>query len=103
MHPTAVSVVIAALFISGIVLAQSPSSNARPQSNAASSRSNFDTRFKAADKDGDHALTREEAQAGKMTGIAEHFEEIDANHDGKVTPDEFRDYLKRRLRTRPMA
>ena len=103
MQTTSLSVVTAALFISGAMLAQLISSNAQPQSNTVSWRSNFIKRFQAADKDGDHALTREEAEAGQMTGIAEHFEEIDADKDGKVTQKEFRDYLKRRLRIGPMV
>lgn len=46
----------------------------------------FQQRFTAADKDGDGALTREEAKA--MPRVAAHFDDIDANHDGKVTPSE---------------
>ena len=55
----------------------------------------FDAKFKAADKDGDGALTKEEAQAG-MPRLAKNFDQIDANHDGKVTEDEIRAYMKAR-------
>ncbi|WP_426395620.1 EF-hand domain-containing protein [Ralstonia sp. R-29] len=55
----------------------------------------FDAKFKAADKDGDGALTKEEAQAG-MPHLAKKFDQIDANHDGKVTEDEIRAYMKAR-------
>lgn len=48
----------------------------------------FAARFKAADKDGDGALTRQEAEAGKMPMVAKHFDQIDTNHDGKITPEE---------------
>ena len=55
----------------------------------------FDAKFKAADKDGDGALTKDEAQAG-LPHLAKHFDQIDANHDGKVTEDEIRAYMKSR-------
>ena len=55
----------------------------------------FDAKFKAADKDGDGALTKEEAQAG-MPHLAKNFDQIDANHDGKITEDEIRAYMKAR-------
>lgn len=59
----------------------------------------FVAQFKAADKDGDGALTKEEAEAGKMPRIVKHFDQIDANKDGKVTPDELRAFMmsKRKL------
>lgn len=50
----------------------------------------FDAKFKAADKDGDGALTKAEAEAGQLKGIVTHFDEIDANKDGKVTREELR-------------
>jgi Ca2+-binding EF-hand superfamily protein len=50
----------------------------------------FEERFKAADKDGDGALTKTEAEAGKLQHIAQHFDKIDANKDGKVTREELR-------------
>ena len=96
MQTTSLSVVIAVLFISGVVLAQqSFSFNAQPQSS-------FAERFHAADANGDRALSKGEAEAGQMTSIAERFEEIDADKDGGVTQEEFRSYLKRRLRAAPM-
>ncbi|RAA14740.1 EF-hand domain-containing protein [Ralstonia pseudosolanacearum] len=55
----------------------------------------LDAKFKAADKNGDGALTREEMQAG-LPKLARHFDEIDANHDGKVTEDEIRAFMKAR-------
>jgi Ca2+-binding EF-hand superfamily protein len=50
----------------------------------------FEERFKAADKNGDGALTKAEAEAGKLQYIAQHFDKIDANKDGKVTREELR-------------
>ncbi|AQW29745.1 EF-hand domain-containing protein [Ralstonia syzygii subsp. celebesensis] len=55
----------------------------------------LDAKFKAADKNGDGALTQEEMQAG-LPKLAKHFDEIDANHDGKVTEDEIRAFMKAR-------
>lgn len=51
-------------------------------------KAEFDAKFKAADKNGDGALTKQEAETGKMGMIAKRFDQIDANHDGKVTPEE---------------
>ncbi|HUL96956.1 MAG TPA: EF-hand domain-containing protein [Usitatibacter sp.] len=46
-------------------------------------------RFKRLDTDGDGRLSRAEAQAGAPR-LAEHFDEIDANKDGFITPDELK-------------
>ena len=45
-------------------------------------------RWKAADKNGDGKLSREEAAA--LPRIAKHFDEIDANKDGFITPEELK-------------
>ncbi|MGB6056563.1 MAG: EF-hand domain-containing protein, partial [Burkholderiaceae bacterium] len=50
----------------------------------------FDARFKAADTDGDGALSKAEAQAAGMQKIVAHFDQLDANHDGKLTREELR-------------
>lgn len=50
-------------------------------------------RFKAADKDGDGALTKEEAQAANLKRVVAHFDEIDANKDGKVSPEELKAFM----------
>ena len=55
----------------------------------------FDAKFKAADKDNDGSLTKDEAQAG-MPRLAKNFDQIDANHDGEITQDEIRAYMKAR-------
>ena len=46
-------------------------------------------RFKAADKDGDGKLTKDEAEKG-MPRVAAHFDEIDRDHKGYVTLDEIK-------------
>jgi len=45
-------------------------------------------RIKAADTDGNGLISRDEAKALPM--IAKHFDEIDTNHDGQLSPDELR-------------
>lgn len=50
-------------------------------------RAKAEQRWKDADKDGDGALTREEAQAS-MPGLAERFDKFDSNGDGKIGRDE---------------
>lgn len=47
-------------------------------------------KWKAADKDGDGALSRAEVEAGNMPMLARDFDKLDKNKDGKLTPDEVR-------------
>lgn len=61
--------------------------NAHREAMRAQMRAMGQERWAAADKDGDGALTREEAQAS-MPGIADRFDTLDANHDGKIDRDE---------------
>jgi hypothetical protein len=58
-------------------------------------------RWQAADKDGDGALSREEA-AG-MPGVATRFDEVDANKDGKVERAEMHEYRQRNRPSGPGA
>ena len=58
-------------------------------------RQMFDERFKKADVDGDGALSRAEAEKG-MPMLARDFDAIDANRDGKLTPDEIRAAMEKR-------
>ncbi|MGH8758583.1 MAG: hypothetical protein ACREVW_03605, partial [Burkholderiales bacterium] len=54
--------------------------------------SRMEAHFKAADKDNDGSLTREEAKA--MPRVAKNFDAIDADKSGTVTGKEIHDYMK---------
>jgi hypothetical protein len=56
----------------------------------------YQQRFKAADLNGDGALSLKEAQ-GNMPMVARSFDEIDANHDGLVTHSEIEAAYARRV------
>jgi Ca2+-binding EF-hand superfamily protein len=61
-------------------------------------KADFEAKFKAADTDADGALTKEEAAAA-FPRMADHFDIIDADKDGKITVAELealRDPLKMR-------
>ncbi len=73
-------------------LAQSPEISGRPQDKA-----RFDKRFHAADKDGDGALTRDEARRS-MPSIYRRFNEIDTDKDGRVTREELEAAFSKRAR-----
>ena len=47
-------------------------------------------RFKAADKNGDGAISKSEADAAGMKRLSKNFDKVDANKDGKVTREEMR-------------
>jgi len=47
----------------------------------------IEQRFKAADKDGDGKLTKDEAEAG-MPRVFKHFDELDKDHKGYLTLDD---------------
>jgi hypothetical protein len=47
-------------------------------------------RLKAADKDGDGAISKAEADAAGMKGLSKNFDKVDANKDGKVSREEMR-------------
>jgi hypothetical protein len=68
---------------------------ADPDKCKAELRAKFEERFKKADANGDGALSRAEAEKG-MPRLARHFDELDANRDGQVTPDELQAALQKR-------
>lgn len=51
-------------------------------------------RFKQADANGDGMLNKAEAAA--LPRVAKHFDEIDADHNGQITPDELRAFHEKR-------
>lgn len=93
MQYVLLSMLIGALLGGGMAVAQSPDEPAKQPHPV----SKFSEQFKAADKDGDGALTRTEAQSAKLTRVVEHFDRIDANRDGKVTRDEIRTLVRARV------
>ena len=61
------------------------------------SREKAEARFKAADKNNDGGLSREEARAAKsFSNIEKHFDAMDTNKDGKVTMEERSAWAKAR-------
>ena len=52
----------------------------------------LDAKFKAADKDNDGTLTKDEAKS--MPRVAKQFDAIDQDKDGTVSEQEIHDYMK---------
>uniref|UniRef100_A0A173H010 EF-hand domain-containing protein n=1 Tax=Pandoraea faecigallinarum TaxID=656179 RepID=A0A173H010_9BURK len=65
-------------------------------------RATFERYFKAADKDGDGYLNREEVAAAEPF-LYQHFDQIDANRDGKLSPAEIRSFFRRYYHERAQA
>lgn len=87
------SMLIGALFGGGMAVAQSSGEPVK-QPRAVSK---FNEQFKAADRDGDGALSRTEAQTANFTRVVDNFDRIDANRDGKVTLEEVRTLVRARV------
>ncbi|MGH8808064.1 MAG: hypothetical protein ACREX0_09320 [Noviherbaspirillum sp.] len=98
MQSTFLLMVAATLFGSGLAIAQSTLEQA-PESKNKPPRAitKLADQIKSADKDGDGALTKEEAESGNMTRIVDQFDRLDMNKDGKVTTDEIRALLRSRI------
>jgi len=90
------SMLIGALFGGSMAIAQS-SSEPIPERKPPRYLAKFDEQFKAADTDGDGALTKAEAERANLGRIVNHFDQIDTNKDGKVTREEIREILRARL------
>ncbi len=56
-------------------------------------------RFDEADKDGDRALSKDEA-ARSAPRLRDKFDTIDSNRDGQATPDEIRAFRRERAKQR---
>ncbi len=59
-------------------------------------RDKMQERWKAADTDGDGALSKAEVDAAKMTHLSRDFDKLDKNKDGKLSPDEIRAMMPER-------
>jgi len=99
MQYVLISMLVGALFGGGIALAQTsatPAPSASPQKQP-HFVARFDEQFKAADKDGDSGLTREEAHSAGLKRIVDNFSRLDVNKDDKVTREEVRALLRARV------
>lgn len=96
MQSTFLLMTTAAMFGSGLALAQSTIDSA-PAKSQPHYVARFNEQFDAADKDGDNALTKSEAEAGDMRRITKHFDRLDADGDGKVTREEMRTLIRNKL------
>ncbi len=64
-------------------------------------RAKMQERWKAADKDGDGAISRAEADSADLPMLSRHFERIDKNKDGKLTTDELRNSMMQHRQPAP--
>jgi Ca2+-binding EF-hand superfamily protein len=96
MQSTFMLMTAAAVFGSGLALAQS-AIDSTPEKSQPHYVARFNEQFAAADKDGDRALTKSEAEAGDMQRIAKHFDRLDTDGDGKVTREEMRALIRSKL------
>lgn len=62
---------------------------AHHQSMASKMRSQMQEHWRAADTDGDGALSRAEVDAAKMPRLSRNFDQLDADKDGRLTPEEW--------------
>ncbi|WP_211097203.1 MULTISPECIES: EF-hand domain-containing protein [Oxalobacteraceae] len=95
MQSTFLLMVGAAVFGASMAVAQSATEPAAPRKPHFLAR--FDEQFKAADKDGDGALSRTEAEAANWGRLTDNFDRLDTNKDGKVTRDEIRALVRQRV------
>ncbi|HVL77400.1 MAG TPA: EF-hand domain-containing protein [Noviherbaspirillum sp.] len=99
MRSTILLMIASATFGSSLAIAQSALVHVPTEKKVPHALSKFTERFMAADKNGDGALSREEAQAAGLHRIVDNFDRLDADGDGKVTLDEVRTLLKQQRPT----
>ena len=90
----------ASLLISTAALAQGAPDAAPPPAAAAAApgapHMNWRQRFEAANTTHDGKLTREQAEAGGMRGIARRFDAVDTDKKGYITLQDLRAYAQAR-------
>lgn len=96
MHALLPFMLAGALLGTGLAIAQS-STEEMPRKKPAGHLAKFDEQFKAADKDGDGALTQTEAESAGMGRVVDNFDRLDVDKDGKVTRNEIRALIRQRL------
>ena len=96
MQSTVMLMFVAALFGAGMAIAQSDFTTLADNKRSRY-MSKLDEHFRAADTDGDGALSREESRNGNMKPVFEHFDRLDGNNDGRVTRDELRSLIRSRI------
>lgn len=69
--------------------------DAHRQAVRAGGRAKAQARWQAADKDGDGAISREEAEAS-MPGVAQRFKKFDVDRNGKIERDELHHFRMRK-------
>lgn len=84
------------LSLAGIAAAQT-AAPAQPPSDAMLQK--MQARWKAADKNDDGLIDKAEAEAG-LPRLARHFDQLDVNHDGKLSADELRAMAQSRMARR---
>lgn len=93
MRSTFMLMVGSAVFGSSLAVAQS-ALVAEPEKKMPHALAKFSERVSAADKDGDGALTKAEAESAGLSKIVKHFDRLDADGNGKVTSEEVRTLLR---------
>ena len=90
MKPVTVTLIAASLttLAASFAFAQSPTAPADPAKTERRA-AHMQERLKAADKNGDGKISREEA-AASLPKLAKHFDKIDANKDGYITKEEIK-------------
>ena len=84
------------LSLAGIAAAQTA---APAQAPSDATLQKMQARWKAADKNGDGLIDKAEAEAG-LPRLARHFDQLDVNHDGKLSADELRAMAQSRMARR---
>jgi Ca2+-binding EF-hand superfamily protein len=58
-------------------------------------------KWQSVDTDKDGSVSKQEAEAAKMKGLVEHFDQFDSNKDGKISDEEMRAAHQQRHEKRP--